>query len=101
MGTEAVVVVEPILDDEGARVLKDLNSFSLRHSSRKRPLNDSIYAFCVGLPGSMKCKRTFRSRAQHAIAIPVSSVPLSMVIVGVTPARCDRIEDSRNVNTGK
>src|SRR5215212_3171034 len=34
-----------------------VNQCSLRHSSRKRPLKDSTYAFCVGLPGVISQKR--------------------------------------------
>jgi hypothetical protein len=33
-----------------------MNQCSLRHSSRRRPLKLSTYAFWFGLPGSMKCR---------------------------------------------
>ncbi len=32
-----------------------MNQCPLRHSSRSRPLKLSMWAFCTGLPGSMKC----------------------------------------------
>ena len=34
-----------------------VNQCSFRHSSRNRPLKDSSYAFCVGLPGSNQPQR--------------------------------------------
>ena len=55
-----------------------VNQCSFRHSSRKRPLNDSMYAFCVGLPGSISRSVTPRACAQVSIARPQNSKPLSV-----------------------
>jgi hypothetical protein len=55
-----------------------VNQCSFRHSSRKRPLNDSIYAFCVGLPGSISRSVTPRVCAQVSIVRPQNSKPLSV-----------------------
>jgi hypothetical protein len=41
-----------------------VNQCSLRHSSRKRPLKDSTYAFCVGSPGVISRSVRPRSCAQ-------------------------------------
>ena len=49
---QLVVVVPPLIDDpRGSPRL--VNTYSLRHSSRNLLLNDSMNAFCTGLPGSM------------------------------------------------
>ena len=40
----------------------------LRSSSRSRPLNDSIQAFCHGEPGSMKMLLASLNRHQSAMA---------------------------------
>lgn len=55
-----------------------VNQCSFRHSSRKRPLNDSMYAFCVGLPGSISRSVTPLVCAQVSIARPQNSAPLSV-----------------------
>ena len=49
---QVVVVVPPPLDDL-TRLPEAVNTYSLRHSSRNLLLNDSMNAFCTGLPGSM------------------------------------------------
>jgi len=59
----------------------DLNQCWFKHPSLKRPLNDSTNAFCVGLPGWMKCSFTLFSCDQKNIALHVSSGPLSQTIV--------------------
>jgi len=54
-----------------------VNKCRFRHPSRKRPLKLSIYAFRVGLPGSMKRRCTPWSSAHRPSARPRSSGPLS------------------------
>src|SRR5215203_1353874 len=46
-------------------------------SSRRRPLNDSIQAFCHGEPGSMNAVPTPLKRHQSATALAMNSGPLS------------------------
>ena len=36
-----------------------------RHSSRKRPLKDSMWAFCTGLPGWMKAATQLAADQEH------------------------------------
>jgi len=55
----------------------DSNQFSSRHSSRKEPLKLSMYAFWVGLPGSiriclMPCFCVHVINARHANSGPLS-----------------------------
>jgi len=59
---------------------KFVNQFSLRHSSRKRPLKLSTKALSVGLPGLMKCSFTLAACAQASSALLVNSGPLSMTM---------------------
>ncbi len=53
-----------------------MNHCSFRHSSRKRPLNDSMYAFCVGLPGSISRSVT----PQDAKRLQIRVVSISSLI---------------------
>ncbi len=55
-----------------------VNQCSFRYSSRKRPLNDSIYAFCVGLPGLISRSVTPRSCTHVSMARPENAEPLSV-----------------------
>jgi hypothetical protein len=59
MGTMMVVVVAPFVDRR-ARPDHVGKAFSFRNSSRRRPLKLSTLPFCIGRPGSIKCKSMFR-----------------------------------------
>jgi hypothetical protein len=53
VGSVGVVVAAPVFDDHAAS-RSESKRHELSSSSRSRPLNDSIQAFCQGDPGSMK-----------------------------------------------
>lgn len=75
---------------------QQVNQCSFRHSSRKRPLNDSMEAFWFGLPGSIRNSFTPRMCAQVSMAWPQNSLPLSVRIACGSP-RQERnpIQDAR------
>ena len=55
----------------------DKNQFTLRHSSRSLPWNDSIMALSVGFPGREKSSATPLSQAQRSRLFEMNSGPLS------------------------
>jgi len=76
--------------------LRSRNQCSFRHSSRNLPLKLSTWAFCIGLPGSMKCRCTPCSQAQRSRTRPANSGPLSTTIVSGRPrVLADRASRSR------
>lgn len=71
-----VVVDAPVLDERlGFEQVVDV--LAVQESSRSRPLNDSIHAFCHGEPGSMNTVSTSLKRQQSATARAMNSGPLS------------------------
>jgi hypothetical protein len=65
----------------------DRNQLVFRHSSRKLPLKDSIYALSVGFPGLEKSRMTFCSYAHLSKAFEINSLPLStLIFFGTTPS---------------
>ena len=74
-----------------------VNQCSFRHSSRKRPLNDSMYAFCVGLPGSISrsvTPRVVRPR-QHGAPAELQAVVRPQHLRQAARDR-ERVEDARH-----
>ena len=51
------------------------NRCTFRHSSARRPLKDSMWAFSTGFPGRMKSSCTPPAKAQSSEARDVNSVP--------------------------
>ena len=62
-----VVLAPPRLDDNLA-CARLVNQCSFRHSSLRRPLNDSMYALCIGFFGSMSRSVTPRACAHVSVA---------------------------------
>lgn len=63
-----------------------MNQFIFKNSSRKRPLNNSIYGLSFGFPALEKSKVTLFSYAQKSKSLVINSDPLSTWIrSGVIP----------------
>lgn len=61
------------------------NQFSSRHEARSFPLNDSMKAFWIGLPGWMKLSSTLFLNDYRSIALLTNSVQLSQTIFFGSP----------------
>ncbi len=70
---------------------RESNCQPLRNSSRRRPLNDSIQAFCQGEPGSMKMVSVPTCRHQSPTAWATNSGPLSSQPVSSVARRSGRV----------
>src|ERR1035438_7303743 len=60
----------------------------LRYSSRSRPLNDSIQAFCQGDPGSMKAMSVSLNRHQSGNDVVDELGPVLEAHVGRSSSLC-------------
>ncbi len=84
MRTKVVIIDEPFArcdpsrDDVGETV-------RVKKLVANLPLNDSTWPFCVGFPGSMKCRATLCSAPHLSIARLVNSSPWSNRIVSGRP----------------
>ena len=76
MRSDVVVVVAPASAQLRRASKIVVNECKLRSSSRILPLSDSMFAFCVGLPGSMKCRLNpaLSAPAQHRQARELRAV---------------------------
>ena len=72
--TTVIVVVLPSRQRRSS-MLERRNSVTFRHSSRRRPLNDSISPFSTGLPGRMKSSCTPLRHAHSSRSFEVNSLP--------------------------
>jgi hypothetical protein len=62
---------------------RPLNRDSFRHSSRSRPLNDSIKAFCICLPGDV----TRDYEQLPAVQLPAVAETLILIAASATLLR--------------
>jgi hypothetical protein len=63
--------------DAVARAAERRNQCTFKHSSRNRPVNDSMAALSVGLPRRLKSRITPLEYAHRSIAALTNAVPLS------------------------